>query len=136
MSTPGRTALCPCGSGEAFTACCGAYLDGGNAPTAEQLMRSRYTAFAIGDVAYLSRTWHPSTLPTPQELEESISALPVWRRLAIQETEAGGPFADRGTVEFTALGTDADGGRVRLHEVSRFVREDGRWLYVDGDVTG
>ena len=124
---------CPCGTGETYGECCGRYLqDGRTAPTAEALMRSRYTGFATRAVHYLLATWHPSTRPDELELDEDM----VWRRLDVLRTDAGGPWDDAGTVEFVAHyrlddGT-AIGQRGRLHETSRFVREDGRWLYVDG----
>jgi SEC-C motif-containing protein len=103
-------------------------------------MRSRYSAFAVGDAAYLRDTWHASTRPTSLDLDPGRQ----WRRLDILATGAGGPFDDAGTVEFVAHYRDGgsggsgggSGGRGRLHEVSRFVREGGRWLYVDGDVDG
>jgi SEC-C motif-containing protein len=126
---------CPCGTGETFGECCGRYLqDGRVAPTAEALMRSRYTGFATRAVHYLLATWHPSTRPDELELDEDM----VWRRLDVLRTDAGGPWDDAGTVEFVAHyrlddGT-AIGQRGRLHETSRFVREDGRWLYVDGGI--
>ncbi|MBO3083102.1 YchJ family protein [Cellulomonas fengjieae] len=126
---------CPCGTGETYGECCGRYLtDGRRAPTAEALMRSRYTAFATGAGHYLLATWHPSTRPDVLELDEAT----VWRRLDVLGTDAGGPWDDAGTVEFVAHyrvddGT-GDGRPGRLHETSRFVREDGRWLYVDGSI--
>ncbi|WP_395243353.1 YchJ family protein [Agromyces sp. MMS24-K17] len=121
---------CPCGSGDAFGACCGPLLDGAAAPTAVQLMRSRYTAFAVGDAAYLLATWHPSTRPDDLDLDPGLE----WRSLHVLAAERGGPFDADGTVEFVAAWRDADGVRGRLHEVSRFVRVDRRWAYVDGDV--
>jgi len=124
---------CPCGSGDPAAGCCSRYLvDARTAPTAEALMRSRYTAFATGNRDYLLASWHPSTRPDELELDERM----VWRRLDVVDTDAGGPWDDAGTVEFVAHyriddGT-AIGQRGRLHESSRFVREGGRWLYVDG----
>ncbi len=98
-------------------------------------MRSRYVGFAVRDAAHLLRSWHRSTRPSAQELTASLDEGIVWRRLLVHRTEGGGPFDDSGVVEFTALGREADGGTVRLRESSRFVREHGRWLYVDGDVS-
>ncbi|MFC8191607.1 YchJ family protein [Cellulomonas sp. NPDC057328] len=133
MTTPTRPpddARCPCGSGDTYGACCGRFLAGGAAaPTAEALMRSRYTAFATGDAAYLRSTWHRSTRPARLDLDDGV----VWRRLDVLRTQAGGPFDDTGVVEFVARHRGADGPGL-LHERSRFVREGGRWLYVDGDV--
>jgi SEC-C motif domain protein len=121
---------CPCGSGDVFGACCGPILAGRPAPTAERLMRSRYTAFAIGDTAYLRRSWHPSTRPASIELDPDVR----WLRLDILAKSAGGPFDAEGVVEFEAIHRDASGREV-LHERSRFMREDGNWFYVDGDVS-
>jgi SEC-C motif-containing protein len=90
-------------------------------------MRSRYSAFAVGNAAYLRATWHPSTRPDALDLDPDVR----WRRLDILTTHAGGPFDTRGTVEFRASYSDPQ-GRGSLHEVSRFVREDGTWFYVDG----
>lgn len=93
-------------------------------------MRSRYTAFATGDAAHLLRSWHPSTRPERLELDEDVH----WLRLDILAKTAGGPFDTTGVVEFGAIHRDA-AGRGVLHERSRFVREDGHWYYVDGDVS-
>ncbi len=95
-------------------------------------MRSRYCAFAIGGPGmseYLRATWHSSTRPATLELDEATQ----WRRLAVVRTTAGGPFDANGTVDFEARYRD-EGGRGVLREHSRFVREDGRWFYVDGDI--
>lgn len=92
-------------------------------------MRSRYTAFATRDARYLLQTWHASTRPESVELEPDLR----WRRLEIVDRAAGGPFDREGIVEFEAFWRQgADRGSLR--ERSRFVREDGRWLYLDGDV--
>lgn len=92
-------------------------------------MRSRFTAFALGDADHLLRTWHPSTRPDSLDLDDGIR----WQRLDIIDQEAGGPFDERGVVEFEAFYRDAD-GRGSLRERSTFVRENRLWLYVDGVV--
>ncbi|QDG90993.1 hypothetical protein NIBR502770_17000 [Pseudarthrobacter sp. NIBRBAC000502770] len=119
-----------CLSGEPYAACCGRFHSGGaEAATAEQLMRSRYSAFALLDEGYLLRTHHASTAPKALDLDAAMD----WRRLDIVATSGGGPFDTSGTVEFKAYyrrGSE----RGILHESSRFVREGGRWLYVDGDI--
>lgn len=97
--------------------------------TAEALMRSRFEAFVRGDAAWLLATWHPSTRPADLDLSDN----PRWRRLRIVDTVAGGADDTHGIVEFRASFVAADGPGV-LHERSRFVREDGHWFYVDGDV--
>ncbi|HJF49649.1 MAG TPA: YchJ family protein [Brachybacterium paraconglomeratum] len=127
-------ARCPCGSGDVLGACCGPVLRRERrAPTAEALMRSRYTAFAVRDLEHLLRSWHPTTAPSREDLAASLAEEVRWLRLEIHSTTAGGPFDDAGTVEFTAI-SKGPGGRAVQHEISRFVREDGVWLYLDGRV--
>jgi SEC-C motif-containing protein len=123
------SARCPCLSGEAYGACCGPlHAHAVPAPTAERLMRSRYSAFAVGDGAWLLETWHPSTRPAELELDPDVR----WFRLDVLRTERGGPLDDRGTVEFAAHHR-VDGRAEVQREVSRFVRDRARlWLYVDG----
>jgi SEC-C motif domain protein len=116
---------CPCGSGLALEPCCGRWLAGEDAPTAEALMRSRYTAYVVRDRDHLLRTWHPSTRPRRLVLDDG----PAWLRLVVLDTARGGLLDVDGEVEFRAA---YEGGS--LHERSRFVREGGRWLYVDGSV--
>lgn len=129
MPTPTR---CPCLSGLPYAECCGPLHRGERAaPTAEALMRSRYSAFAVGDADYLRATWHPSTRPADLELDPATR----WVRLDVLATSAGGPFDTAGTVEFRATYRDPGEAPGSLHEVSRFVREDGRWSYVDGSVS-
>lgn len=118
---------CPCLSGDLLASCCGPLLAGAPAPTAERLMRSRYTAFAVADTAHLLRFWHPSRRPAALELDPAVR----WTRLDVIDTVAGGPFDTAGEVEFVAYYRDED-GRGAMHERSRFVREDRTWLYLDG----
>ncbi|MFD5278127.1 YchJ family protein [Pseudarthrobacter sp. NPDC058362] len=121
-------AHCPCLSGEQYGECCGRFHSGcSEAATAEQLMRSRYSAFAFLDAGYLRRTHHPDTAPAELELDPEME----WRRLDIVSTSRGGPLDIEGTVEFKAYYRHGPERGV-LHEASRFVREGGRWYYVDG----
>lgn len=121
---------CPCLSGEQYVDCCGRFHRGeADAPTAEQLMRSRYAAFVVLDAGYLLRTWHASTRPASMDLDPDME----WRRLDIVSTSNGGPLDTTGTVEFAAH-YRLDGERGVQREISRFVREEKRWFYVDGDV--
>ena len=123
---------CPCGSSKGFDACCGQYLHSAEpAPTAQALMRARYTAFAHKDFDYVLRTWHPRSRPPSIDLK-SAGAI-VWTGLEIVACRAGGRTAKEGKVEFIAHCT-IDGRPEQLHEVSRFVREDGKWYYVDGEI--
>ncbi|KZM71517.1 SEC-C domain-containing protein [Nocardia terpenica] len=127
---PAETDPCPCRSGEEFARCCAPRLNGtGPAPTAESLMRSRYTAFALGDTDYLLRSWHPRTRPRRLALDPGQR----WLFLEIVRTERGGPFDDTGSVEFRAHYRH-DGRRGQLHECSKFARVGGEWLYVDGEI--
>ncbi len=122
--------LCPCGLGQAYAACCGRYIGrAAVAPTAEALMRSRYSAYVCGDAKYLSHTWHASARPQAMDAERAVK----WLGLEILMTEAGGDGDAQGTVEFVAR-YKVNGKAYRLHERSRFVKEGGQWFYVDGDV--
>lgn len=122
-------APCPCGSGLAYPGCCGPFIAGTALPrTAEQLMRSRYTAYTLNNQDYLSATWHPGTRPPDLTEEKQVT----WLGLKIVATESGGPDDQGGEVEFIAR--FKIGGRAfRLHERSRFERRQGRWVYLDGD---
>lgn len=121
------SSACPCLSGESYDACCGRLHRGeARAVTAAQLMRSRYSAFAVGDVAYLLRSWHPDTRPDLLELDPALR----WLRLDIERTTGGGVLENTGTVEFTAFYRQ-DGVRGSQHELSRFEKVSGAWLYVD-----
>ncbi|WP_232007451.1 YchJ family protein [Mycobacterium intermedium] len=120
-------ALCPCGSGAVHQACCGPLLHGERqASTAEELMRSRYSAYACGDADYLFRTWHPRTRP----VEVTVDPAVVWTGLEVLAAAAGGPDDEIGEVEFTAH-FKAGGRADSMHERSRFQRRAGRWFYVD-----
>lgn len=144
---PRPTSPCPCG-GSSFDSCCGPFLAGAALPpTAEHLMRSRYTAFTLGDEAYLRATWHPSTRPQEPIVDsepvrwlglEIKTALRLRQRKAELPDVPGdqAPPHEEDHVEFVAR--FKVGGRAhRLHERSRFVREAGpdgapRWFYLDG----
>ena len=92
-------------------------------------MRSRFDAFARGDVAHLLASWHPSTRPATLELDDDVE----WRRLQIVDTVAGGESDIDGVVEFRASYRSSEGAGL-LHERSRFTRHEGRWVYVDGEL--
>lgn len=121
------TDACPCGGGD-YAQCCGPFHSGTAAPTAEALMRSRYSAFVRGDAAYLIASWHPSTRPASLQLDSGQR----WLGLEVKRHEITG--ADSALVEFVARSRQGGGRAQRLHEISRFVREEGRWFYVDGDL--
>jgi SEC-C motif-containing protein len=129
FAAPAPADPCPCGSGGAFESCCAPLLAGEPAPTAERLMRSRYTAFATGDAAHLARTWHPLTRPAELDLDPRRR----WTSLRILTSIAGGEDDADGIVAFEASWADDD-ERGTLRERSRFSHRGGRWVYVDGDV--
>lgn len=118
---------CPCGSGAPFGGCClPVHVGERQAETAEELMRTRYSAYVVGDSDYIWRTWHPRTRP------DAVTNLgPVWTRLEIIDSVAGGPGDDSGEVEFRAHHREGI-----LHERSRFAVRAGRWFYLDGEVCG
>ena len=121
---------CPCGSGQRYAACCGPLHAGEQAAaSAEALMRSRYSAYVLKLADYLLATWHASTRPSELDLAADDSK---WLGLDVKRHEILGD--DRATVEFVARYRIAGRGH-RLHELSRFVREDGRWFYVDGELS-
>ena len=131
---------CPCGKGD-YAACCGHYHNGAHAPDAESLMeplairlgrqttpanaqvmmRSRYSAYLLKLETYLLATWHPDTRPARLDFDEGVK----WLGLEVKK------ISDPATVEFVAR-YKIKGRAHRLHEISRFVFEDGQWLYVDG----
>lgn len=131
MTTP-----CPCGRTTAksakprplpFSACCSSYLNENiPAPDAEALMRSRYSAFVLERADYLLATWHASTRPATLDFAPGAK----WLGLEVRSHRV--LDADHAEVEFVARCREA-GRATRLHERSRFVREAGRWWYVDGD---
>jgi SEC-C motif domain protein len=122
---------CPCGNLRAYSECCGRFHSGETADTAPQLMRSRYSAYVLQLTDYLLATWHPDT--RPQSLVLPPAEELRWVGLDIRSQKIGGN-GRRARVEFIARFREGGGSRVQSqHEVSRFVREDGRWLYVDGE---
>jgi SEC-C motif domain protein len=126
---PDAPVACPCGSRLSYADCCRPFHDGAPAPTALQLMRSRFSAYALGLAEHVRRTWDPATRPDPLELGDDIT----WRRLQIVDTSRGGADDAEGVVEFRASYRSAEGAGL-LHERSRFRRDGGGWLYVDGDL--
>ena len=126
---------CPCGRMDAkkravaYTECCGRFIDHWDtvpAPDAAHLMRSRYTAFVREHAAYLLATWHASTRPAALDFDAQAK----WLGLEVRDHRMTGD----NTAEVTFVARyRLPSGAVRMHERSRFVHEDGRWFYVDGD---
>ena len=122
--------LCPCDSGKLFKLCCQPYVEQINdAPTAEALMRSRYTAFVLHREDYLRYSWHPDTCPKNVHLNKNAQ----WLGLKIKSTVAGDENDDTGEVEFVAR-NKVNGKASRLHECSRFKRFENHWVYLDGEI--
>ena len=118
--------VCFCGSGLAAIACCSRWLLGEAAPTAEALMRSRYAAFVLHNDPYLLATWHASTRPKSVEFDDNQK----W--LGLKIVASRDISAQTAEVEFIARYRIGGGSAARLHECSQFIKEDGRWFYVDG----
>jgi SEC-C motif domain protein len=128
MTTP-----CPCGSQKELADCCLPYVEGrAFAPTAEALMRSRFTAYSLGRVDYILTTYDPRIV-----MQQDAAGIADWARrsqfwkLEILKTEAGGPDDLKGTVHFNA--TIFENGKVGgINERSNFERLHGKWYYKDG----
>jgi SEC-C motif-containing protein len=124
---------CPCGSGELFKVCCDPYIAGAElAPTAEKLMRSRYSAFVVQEPEYIFETHSPDTR-SEVDLDEitAWSTQSIWEGLNILNVEDGGESDDTGVVEFVARYTVGNKGNTH-HERSSFQRKEGKWWFMDG----
>jgi SEC-C motif domain protein len=132
--------LCPCGSLKDFEVCCGPIIGGAAAPTAEALMRSRYSAYVRGDVDHIMRTYtSKASTGVDRASTEKWSKESTWLGLSVLATEAGGEADDEGMVEFVARFREgATAPEQSIHEKARFVRStrDRRWLYAEGKVVG
>ena len=123
--------MCPCGRPRELARCCGRYLSdfaGTPAPDAESLMRSRYCAFVLLDSNYLLATWHPKHRPADLRVDPAVrwQGLEVRNRKQVDATHA--------EVEFVARCRESTGRAARIHERSRFLQENGRWFYLDGEM--
>ncbi len=122
-----RAAACRCDSGLDYVACCGPLHAGDPAAHAVSLMRSRYCAYVLDLRDYLLQTWHPRT--RPETLDAPAPGL-QWLGLEVVSSTADG--AEAAEVTFVARYRIGGGRAVRMKEASRFLREDGRWYYLDG----
>lgn len=124
------TNLCPCCSAKSYQECCEPYhLWVKNAPTAEALMRSRYSAYAMRNAEYLIKTWHPKTLP--KRLDETISEA-KWIELVIHRSWDS-DIDNEAFVDFTARYRNINGKAEKMHEISRFLKQGEHWFYIDGE---
>lgn len=125
--------LCPCCSGKTFEKCCELVIQNMSASTAEELMRSRYTAYATGNVTYLIETTHSSTRAKFDPIEmDRWSRENAWDKLEVVDVQGGDKRDSNGVVEFKATYVDASGENQTHHERSDFIKEDGTWYYIDG----
>ncbi len=129
--------LCPCGSGQAYEACCGGILDGSRkASTAEALMRARYTAYVRGQIAFLGGSLQEADRGAfDEEGSRTWSRKAEWMGLEVKATEGGQAGDHNGIVEFVAR-YRIDAAEQAHHERARFLREDGDWRYAGGRVIG
>jgi SEC-C motif-containing protein len=125
VAGPDPIGACPCG-GTAYAACCERYHRGAAPETAEHLMRARYSAYVLGEWAFLHNTWDERTRPSLAELRQGGDS--QWLGLEVRGHEQ---HQDQASVEFVAR-FKVNGRAHRLHEVSRFERNQGQWYYVDG----
>lgn len=122
---------CPCGSGDAYVKCCKPYHDGNPTPSAEALMRARYTAYCVRNENYLNHTWHAGSRPRRIHLSDNDTV--QWLKLEIIRNTQGGANDKLGIVEFKAF-YGLDGKTGYLHEISNFVKEENQWYYFDGEI--
>ena len=124
---------CPCGSGNSYPKCCKPYIDGSRtAPTAEALMRARYTAYEKGAVDFIMNTHHPEGREElSREATEEWAKSSDWMGLEIVNCVAGGESDEQGTVEFIARYRGSDRAVVNHHELSSFEKADGQWFFRD-----
>ncbi|MFC3625389.1 YchJ family protein [Vogesella amnigena] len=123
---------CPCGQPLPYEQCCGRYHQGALPQTAEQLMRSRYSGYVLGNEPYLLQTWASTTRPAALDLSADDGV--KWLGLEVIGHEAGQAGDASGSVRFVAR-YKLGGRAFRMQENSRFVREDGAWRYLDGEVS-
>ncbi|WP_062428370.1 YchJ family protein [Treponema endosymbiont of Eucomonympha sp.] len=144
MNAQDNACLCPCGSGARYGECCAPLIAGTlPAPTAEALMRARYSAYAKREIPFLlatcdlsetGRDGKPRKAATDEKATRRWSEESLWQGLKIIRTEKGGTGDSEGVVEFEATYTDKRGVRQTHHETASFKRLDGRWLFSNGDL--
>lgn len=124
---------CPCGSGQPLSLCCLPYIQGLDAPNAEKLMRSRYSAYALKNYSYILSTALPTEDPSIALSSLQSWAEPLtWTRLMILNTAEGHPTDHKGMVEFQAHYIDEEGVPQVHHEISSFIKQQGAWKYEKG----
>lgn len=126
---------CPCGSQKPLNQCCDVYLQGQlPAPTAEKLMRSRYSAYCLKNIDYLFNTEHPKyRKPNSRAMITATANSLIWLGLTVLNTERGKSEDETGIVEFIAVYQEGK-SVAQLHERSNFIKEKGKWYYTDGEI--
>lgn len=129
---------CYCCSDSRFERCCLPFINGSlKPPTAEALMRSRYSAYSVVDIDYLLQTTHPSTRKShDREIIKQWADQSLWQKLEVISTIEGNITDKKGMVEFKAHYLDSASQSHIHHEYSNFIKELGKWFYVDGKVVG
>jgi SEC-C motif-containing protein len=121
--------ICPCGSNQNYAECCEPFHNNAKiAPTAEMLMRSRYSAYVLKKADYLLATWYKNMCPKSLDFSQEAT---IWQKLEILNTKKGGVKDEKGRVEFNAFYLQ-DGENCLMHEIIRFKKVACRWFYVDG----
>jgi SEC-C motif-containing protein len=127
---------CPCGTQKKYSDCCEVFHKGGNAPTAESLMRARYCAFEKNEISYLSKSHKPGTEDFNEDEARTWAENSTWKGLEIVATQKGLENDTEGLVEFKASYTDLEGKDVVHHEVSSFIKLEDKWFYSEGQIVG
>lgn len=127
---------CPCGSGDDYSKCCEKYHKGEIVPSAESLIRSRYSAFAKNNIKYIGETHVPGTTDFDESEAQEWATGSTWKKLEIIKTFQGQKEHDKGVVEFKAFYSDSEGKEYCHHEISDFKQIDGKWYYADGQIVG
>lgn len=127
---------CPCASEKKYEDCCGIFHGGKDAPTAETLMRARYSAFDKKAISYLSKTHKPGTEDFNEDEARTWAENSTWKGLEIVSTKKGQTNDTEGVVEFKAHYTDQEGNDITHHEISHFIKPDKEWFYSEGQIVG
>jgi SEC-C motif-containing protein len=127
---------CPCGSQKKYSDCCEIFHKGGDAPTAEALMRARYSAFEKNEISYLSASHKPGTEDFNEEEARTWAKSSIWKGLEIVATKKGLESDTEGLVEFKASYTDLEGKDIVHHELSSFIKLENKWYYSEGQIIG
>ncbi|MBT4792264.1 MAG: YchJ family protein [Halobacteriovoraceae bacterium] len=128
---------CPCNSGVNYSECCDVFHSESQlAPTAEKLMRARYSAFAKNKIPFIAESHAPGTTDFDKDEATKWATSSTWKGLEIVNTNKGQETDQTGTVEFKAMYADDKDNDYLHHEISTFKKQDGKWFYLDGQIVG